>query len=244
MIYVMSDIHGHRRRFDSVMKQINLQPEDTLYILGDVIDRNPDGIRILQELRAKPNVKLLLGNHELMMLEALHYPALPKKLSLWYRNGGEITHQYLKHIRKTARQELFEYLESLPVTVEIMVNGQKFILTHAAPEDDYLNSNMRHKDAREYAVWHRYYSFDKGPEDSIVVFGHTPTTEHQPNSPAQICHGDNLIDIDCGAAYCKIHAWGNNILTRLACLRLDDMKEFYSDEATCHGGEAENEAPV
>jgi len=29
MIYVMSDIHGHRRRFDSVMKQINLQPEDT-----------------------------------------------------------------------------------------------------------------------------------------------------------------------------------------------------------------------
>lgn len=54
MIYVMSDIHGHRRRFDSVMKQINLQPEDTLYILGDVIDRNPDGIRILQQLRAMP----------------------------------------------------------------------------------------------------------------------------------------------------------------------------------------------
>jgi serine/threonine protein phosphatase 1 len=46
MIYVMSDIHGQKRRFDSVMKQINLQPEDTLYVLGDVIDRNPDGIKI------------------------------------------------------------------------------------------------------------------------------------------------------------------------------------------------------
>lgn len=45
MIYVMSDIHGQKRRFDSVMKQINLQPEDTLYVLGDVIDRNPDGIK-------------------------------------------------------------------------------------------------------------------------------------------------------------------------------------------------------
>lgn len=65
MIYVMSDIHGHRRRFDSVMKQINLQPEDTLYILGDVIDRNPDGIRILQQLRAMPNVVMLLGKHRL-----------------------------------------------------------------------------------------------------------------------------------------------------------------------------------
>ena len=48
MIYVMSDIHGNMRRFDSVMHQINLQPEDTLYILGDVIDRHPDGIRILR----------------------------------------------------------------------------------------------------------------------------------------------------------------------------------------------------
>ena len=47
MIYVMSDIHGQKRRFDSVMKQINLQPEDTLYVLGDVIDRNPDGIKLL-----------------------------------------------------------------------------------------------------------------------------------------------------------------------------------------------------
>ena len=71
MIYVLSDIHGQRRRFDSIMKQINLQPEDTLYVLGDVIDRNPDGIKILRQLMAMPNVKLLLGNHEQMMLDAL-----------------------------------------------------------------------------------------------------------------------------------------------------------------------------
>ena len=50
MIYVMSDIHGNMRRFHSVMEQINLQPEDTLYILGDVIDRHPDGIRILRKI--------------------------------------------------------------------------------------------------------------------------------------------------------------------------------------------------
>ena len=118
-IYVMSDIHGHRRRFDSVMKQINLQPEDTLYILGDVIDRNPDGIRILQQLRAMPNVVMLLGNHEYMMLDALYN--IPdeedgyadylreKRLNLWYRNGGDVTHRYLKHIRKSVRQEILEY---------------------------------------------------------------------------------------------------------------------------------------
>ena len=74
MTYVMSDIHGNAARFYSVMKQISLQPEDTLYVLGDVIDRYPDGIRILRLLMRMPNVKLLLGNHEYMMLNALDGP--------------------------------------------------------------------------------------------------------------------------------------------------------------------------
>ena len=78
------------------MKQINLQPEDTLYVLGDVIDRNPDGIKILRQIMAMPNAKMLLGNHELMMMNALYYPSpedeewpeyyYERKQSLWYRN--------------------------------------------------------------------------------------------------------------------------------------------------------------
>ena len=145
MIYVMSDIHGQKRRFDSVMKQINLQPDDTLYILGDVIDRNPDGIKILRQIMAMPNAKMLLGNHELMMMNALYYPPpedeecpdlyYGPKLSLWYRNGGQITHNYLKHIKKTIRQEIFEYLEKLPLNIELTKNNRQFILTHAAPVD-------------------------------------------------------------------------------------------------------------
>ena len=44
MTYVMADIHGNLERFNSIMKQIRLKDDDTLYILGDVIDRFPDGI--------------------------------------------------------------------------------------------------------------------------------------------------------------------------------------------------------
>ena len=73
--YVMSDIHGNAERFNSIINQIELKPEDSLYVLGDVIDRYPDGIRILRLLMSLPNVKLLLGNHEYMMLEALDYHA-------------------------------------------------------------------------------------------------------------------------------------------------------------------------
>lgn len=99
MIYVMSDIHGNAIRFNSIMEQIDLQPEDTLYVLGDVIDRYPDGIRILRLLMSMPNVQMLLGNHEYMMLNALDRlakdnPEYPHALRLWYRNGGDITHEY------------------------------------------------------------------------------------------------------------------------------------------------------
>ena len=60
MIYVMSDIHGNHTRFRSVMDQIGLTDEDSLYILGDVIDRGHFGIQILQELMENPNVTCLL----------------------------------------------------------------------------------------------------------------------------------------------------------------------------------------
>ncbi len=157
MIYVMSDIHGQKRRFDSVMRQIGLRAEDTLYVLGDVIDRNPDGIGILRRIMAMPNANMLLGNHELMMMNALHYPPpadedcpgsyYERKQALWYRNGGQVTHDHLKRIKKTVRQEIFEYLDKLPLNVELAVNGRQYLLTHAAPVDLYESYDWKYKSA-------------------------------------------------------------------------------------------------
>ena len=74
MVYVMGDIHGNLRRFESVMNQIQLAPEDTLYVLGDVIDRHPHGLLILRRFMKMGNVKMILGNHEYMMLNAIGTP--------------------------------------------------------------------------------------------------------------------------------------------------------------------------
>ena len=70
MTYVLSDIHGNLRRFESIMKQIDLQSDDTMYVLGDVVDRYPDGIKILRRIMKMPNAKMLMGNHsDLVRLE-------------------------------------------------------------------------------------------------------------------------------------------------------------------------------
>ena len=236
MTYVLSDIHGQRRRWESILQQINLQSEDILYVLGDVIDRGPDGIQILRQIMSMPSVKMLIGNHELMMLEALYYPLIRdngqldetmyRKLNLWYRNGGKVTHQYLKRIRKTTRAEIFKYLDELPHNVRIEVNGKKYILTHAAVTD---GSPHKYATDREYAVWHRYNYFPKR-EDETVIFGHTTTVQYQNDNPISILYRNGWIGIDCGCSYPEEGTIFTGRCGRLACLRLDDMKEFYSEE--------------
>lgn len=154
MVYVMSDIHGNLQRFESIMNQINLQPEDTLFILGDVIDRYPDGIKIIRKIMKMPNVQMLLGNHEYMMLNAIATPYDPNsraetyfhedQLYLWYYNEGDVTHNYIKHIRKELREEVFEYLRNLPVNVEITVNGQKYRLVHGSPVELYKDYHYKY----------------------------------------------------------------------------------------------------
>lgn len=75
--YVLGDIHGYKEPYDVAFKMI--KPEDSLVLIGDVIDRGPDGIKILQDLMRRKanepesNITFILGNHEKMMFESLHY---------------------------------------------------------------------------------------------------------------------------------------------------------------------------
>lgn len=233
MTYVMSDIHGYGERFENVMKKINLQPNDTLYILGDVIDRYPDGIRLLRKIMKMPNVKMLLGNHEYMMMNYLVYPVSDRidkwerqhkkeeRKRLWYQNGGFVTHEYLKHIRKDIRQGVFDFIEQLPINITIEVNGQKYLLVHGGVEANYNPRNFKYRSSKEYAVWSRNSENEEIPDDTILIFGHTPTLRYQYDIPARLWKGTNRLGIDCGCGY--------GDMGRLLCLRLDDMTEFYSD---------------
>lgn len=240
MIYVMSDIHGNMRRFNSIMEQIKLKPEDTLYILGDVIDRYPDGIKILRKIMAMPNAKMLLGNHEFMMLQSLgeaydDYPFFDgdpaNRFRRWYANGGEVTHIYWKRIRKNLREEIAAYLKSLPLNYDITVNNIPYKLVHGAPLDAYETFAEFFRNEAHFAVWKRWRVFDQLPCGYILVFGHTPTDHYQPNNPMEIWKYRHLIGIDCGGGYPEDAEDEYCCRGRLACLRLDDMQVFYSEES-------------
>ena len=71
--YVISDIHGEYDKFMDLLQKTGLREEDTLYILGDVVDRGPHPVRTLLKLMEMPNVVPLVGNHELMALRGLPF---------------------------------------------------------------------------------------------------------------------------------------------------------------------------
>lgn len=57
--YVISDIHGCYDAYKEMLEKIQFSENDMLYVLGDVLDRGPHPIRIIQDLMRRPNVVCL-----------------------------------------------------------------------------------------------------------------------------------------------------------------------------------------
>lgn len=73
MTYCVSDLHGCVDKYRLLLEKINLQPNDTLYVLGDCVDRGEHGIEILLDIAERKNVVLLMGNHDYIADALLRY---------------------------------------------------------------------------------------------------------------------------------------------------------------------------
>ena len=238
MTYVLSDIHGDKRRLDRILEQIDLASDDRLYVIGDVIDRKPHGIEILEKLLKMENVTLLLGNHELMLLNALSgadlsgaFPRFADEEAwmLWEYNGGLATLASLMKKPKAEVDKLLQTLNALPLTAEITVNDRTFLLVHGAPLTNGISTGYSPRKEKSLVTWGRVTPETELFDDKTVIFGHTPTIYFQGDQRLSIWHGRNRIGIDCGCAFDKIDDAGRTFYGRLGCLRLDDLKEFYAD---------------
>lgn len=232
MIYVMSDLHGYPiEKFLKILKEINFSNEDFLYVLGDVIDRGKDGIKIIKWLMQNRNTQLLLGNHEKMMLDCSFmfeegfdatetplYGTNRNRYSVWASNGGLVTIDALNGTRNSELKYIFEYLKNTPLYKRLTVKGREFVLTHSGfdnfdperPLDDYTAHEL---------VWHRPTRYTDYFKNIITIFGHTPTALLDSSCNGRALHTETWIDIDVGAGM------GNTPMV----LRLDDLKEFYFD---------------
>ena len=69
MRYCCSDLHGCFDEFSELLKLINFSSNDTMYILGDIIDRGPKPVQLLTHIFEHDNIIPLMGNHEEYLLD-------------------------------------------------------------------------------------------------------------------------------------------------------------------------------
>ena len=234
MLYVLSDIHGHYEAYRAILEAIRFSSRDILYVLGDVIDRGPDGIRILQDMMVRPNVVPILGNHELTAAACLSWllgeiteeslaalgQAQLAALQDWIANGGAPTLQALRPLCREERAEILEYLQDMELYAQVTAGGRSFVLVHAG-----LDHFSPHKPLEDYELEDFLFcrpNLDKTfYKNQYLVYGHTPTRLllQEAGEPPEdkILRRGRQISIDCGRGF------GG----RLGCLCLDTLEEFY-----------------
>jgi len=69
-MYLIGDVQGCDQALGRLLDKIQFSPSrDTLYLLGDLVNRGPDNLAVLRRLRNLGNsVKCLLGNHDFHLL--------------------------------------------------------------------------------------------------------------------------------------------------------------------------------
>ncbi|MBQ8316933.1 MAG: metallophosphoesterase [Lachnospiraceae bacterium] len=236
MVYCMSDIHGYYEGYMEMLEKINLRDDDTLFVLGDVIDRGKGGIKILQDMMMRFNVIPILGNHEYMAINCMKFlnqeitedsiknldEGTVRGLMEWQNVGGQVTIDEFHKLDAEEKQDIIDYIEEFSLYEEVKVKGKDYVMVHAGlvnfapdrPLDDYHYYELLFK-VPDYS---RVYFPDK-----YLVTGHLPNRCIQGNNHQdKIFKGNNHIAIDCGSS-CR----GSG--GRLGCICLDTGEEFYVD---------------
>lgn len=231
MFYVMSDIHGEYDKYIKMLELINFSNADELYVLGDIVDRGKEPVKVLLDMMSRANIFPVMGNHDLLALDIM------KKLCVdieeenfatqvdisvmnevldWFNDGGMPTLEKFRELDKTQRGEVIEYVESFPLCEIAEVNENIFILVHAGLGNFSKNKKFKDYTPEEVLLYRTNPDIRLFDDDSVyVVSGHTPTQTITGKSEIYI--KNNNICIDCGACF------GG----RLGCLCLDTMEEFY-----------------
>ncbi len=227
--YCVSDIHGEYGKYLQLLDRIGFSNGDTLYIIGDLVDRGAEPMALLRDVMSRKNVVALAGNHDLlaaMFLKKLIHGGRKEDLDektimgifLWRQDGGANTLADFHKLSVPERQEIVDWLRELELYREIEVGSETYVLVHAglgqnaAPAralDDYdLDACLFERPNYDKTVYPGKY----------IVSGHTPTRLIPGNpNPDRIYRANRHIAIDCGCVF------GG----KLGAICLDTNEEFY-----------------
>ena len=228
MNYVISDPHGRYDLYKKMLERIGFSDGDTLYILGDFVDRSKGGLKILLDVSDRDNVIGIIGNHDYIasnVLSSLSRQLRPGQLEdmyelimAWKMDGGMDTLDEYRALSAEDRKLSLMMLDSLRNYAEVSVGGREFVLCHAGIANYVEGKPLYEYNTTDFIVEREDYSKPKfSKKGKYLVTGHTPTVAIEGAVSGKIYRNHDHIAIDCGAVF----DYG------LGCLCLDTMEEFY-----------------
>jgi len=226
--WVIGDIHGCIQTFRSLVEnKIQPQKTDTLFLLGDYIDRGPDSKAVLDyifRLREKNlfHVISLMGNHEYMLIHARENEDFFK---LWLLNSGQTTLSDFDLLdgnppESTTLQKIPGIYMEFLLQLSYYAETPGFFLTHGC----FTGNATNPLEDIGSMIWGRIEAY---PEDfldgKILVHGHTPASLEDIRNRIEDPLG-KVINLDGGCVYKNNAQLGNLVALELNTLSLTWVK--------------------
>ena len=223
--YVIGDIHGCVKSFRALVNEvIHLQRTDTLYLLGDYIDRGPDSKGVLdfimELITIGYDIKPIIGNHEYMLLQSLEDE---DEFANWAKNGSAQTLMSFG-VNKEMVNDIVSIYEIPDLYVEFLCKLKyyekttDFYLVHAGLGKG-INDPV---DDLEALLWSRKEQYNRMLlRNRILIHGHTPVPliaiqDRLYDSEA------NILNLDGGCVYPHLDGFGY-----LIGMNMDTFELFY-----------------
>ena len=227
--WVIPDVHGCLLTLQTLVEDlIGLQKDDSLIFLGDVIDRGPSSMGVIDYILKleKSGVKttVIRGNHEEYMAKVFREEqsksGMRKVLNLksssfkeWMMYGGSETLQSFNAYTVSAIPEMYiEWIESL----QYYVQWKNFLIVHAGFNfeiDDIFSDTQS-------MMWIRDYKIDPVKlGNNKIIHGHVPVTLdfiHQ----SIVSSSFQFIDLDNGVYLTDKPGFGNLLALELNTMEL------------------------
>lgn len=223
---VIGDIHGCQRTLKKLIEsKIKPEKDDSIYFVGDYIDRGPRSREVLDyllNLKEKFNIFPVKGNHEDLFVKAFsddnYVPA-------WFQNGAAETllsfdvpesklndYEALRYIP----EEYIHFLSGLPYYYDL----KDYIIVHAG-----LNLTAPDFFGDTHAMlWSREIKgINLLNEGTCIIHGHTPMPiiTIKPNLARKETRN---LNIDAGCVYKDLPGYG-----MLAALDMDSRKLYVQE---------------
>lgn len=225
--FAISDIHGCKKSFVALLEKIAFSKADSLFLLGDYVDRGPDSKGVIDLIWALQNegyqIICLRGNHEELVLRAasLNFNFLEKWL---LTDGKDTMNSFGVEQCADIPQEYLHWMDGLPYFMEV----DDYLLVHAGLDFRLTDPLADTSEMCWLRGWHTNIRYD-WLGNRTILHGHTPIELDAIKIQLLSLNITQYLDIDAGCVYGDPRHWKREGLGYLCAFDMTNQRLFFQE---------------